>query len=72
MRYAEYLLALSLMLIVSGCASVSPLKQNSAVCDGLKPLVDAHVDGLIADGGPRSLSTGRRLVVGYDAGCEED
>jgi len=31
-----------------------------------------HVDALIADGGPRSLSTGRRLVVGYDAGCEEE
>lgn len=55
------------MLLLQGCANVKT--SDSAICAGLDPLVNAHVDALIADGGPQSLITGDRLVAGYDAGC---
>jgi hypothetical protein len=52
---------------LQGCANVKT--NDSAICAGLDPLVNAHVDALIIDGGPQSLITGDRLVTGYDAGC---
>jgi hypothetical protein len=55
------------MLLLQGCANVKT--SDSAICAGLDPLVNAHVDALIVDGGPQSLITGDRLVAGYDAGC---
>ncbi len=58
-----------LMLLVSGCSSVSQI-SDSALCDGLSPLVDAHVDALLEDGGPKSLVTGDMLVAGFDRGCD--
>jgi hypothetical protein len=57
-----------LTLLVAGCSSVK-LISDSAVCNGLEPLVDSHVDALLIDGGPQSLVSGERLVSGYDAGC---
>jgi hypothetical protein len=71
MQFARFLVAIPLVLIVSSCGSVN-FKQNSPICDGLSSLIYDHVDALIEDGGPRSLSTGRRLVVGFDAGCEDE
>jgi len=58
-----------LTLLVAGCSNVK-LISDSAVCNGLEPLVDNHVDALLIDGGPQSIVTGERLVAGYDAGCE--
>jgi len=58
-----------LMLLLQGCATVST--NDSAICAGLDPLVNAHADALIIDGGPQSVITGDKLVTGYDAGCSK-
>jgi len=58
---------LLLMLLLTGCASVKT--SDSALCAGLDPLINAHADALIIDGGPQSLITGDKLITGYDAGC---
>jgi len=57
------------MLLLQGCATVST--NDSALCAGLDPLVNAHADALIIDGGPQSVITGDKLVTGYDAGCSK-
>jgi hypothetical protein len=57
------------MLLLTGCANVST--SDSAICAGLNPLVNAHADALIIDGGPLSLVTGDQLITGYDAGCSK-
>jgi hypothetical protein len=43
--------------------------SKAALCEGLEPLVDKHVEALIEDGGPKSRVTGVELVSGYDGGC---
>jgi len=55
------------MLLLQGCASVNT--SDSALCAGLDPLINAHADALIIDGGPQSIITGDKLITGYDAGC---
>lgn len=55
-------------LLLSGCANVKTV-GSSGVCDSLSPLIDNHVEGLLKDGGPKSILTGRDLVVGFDKGC---
>lgn len=69
-------LAMILLPLIAGCASAPPPAipapvSGEALCDGLDPLVNEHVDALIADGGPRSKVSGRRLVAAYDAGCDK-
>jgi uncharacterized protein YceK len=59
---------LTLMLLLSGCASVS---SPNAICDGTVGLRDAHTDALIADGGTRSVQTGADLIAALDAGCAQ-
>lgn len=59
-----------LIALVAGCSSVR-LTSDNAVCDGLEPLVDTHVNALLLDGGPQSLLSGDRLVAGFDAGCKK-
>lgn len=58
-----------LMMLLLGCAQGKV--NDSAICSGLNPLVNAHADALIEDGGPKSLITGERLISGYDAGCSK-
>ena len=58
-----------LVLLVASCSTVKLIDSDSAICDGLDPLVNTHVDALLVDGGPKSLITGERLVSGFDAGC---
>lgn len=60
---------LALMLPLSGCFKGEVESDPPAVCDGLRPLVDDHVDSLIEDGGPKSRVTGVKLVAGYDGAC---
>ena len=62
-------MVLPLMMLVSGCLNASK-PNDTGLCDGLTPLVDAHVDGLLEDGGPKSLTTGQALVAGFDGGCD--
>jgi hypothetical protein len=57
------------MLLLSGCATGFQEVAISALCDGLEPYVDRHVEALIEDGGPKSRVTGVELVAGYDGGC---
>lgn len=57
------------MMLVSGCANDRVISGSAqAVYDNLDPLVNAHVDALIEDGGPQSLVTGKILVEAWDAG----
>lgn len=58
-----------LTLLVAGCSNAK-LISDSALCNGLEPLVNKHVDALLIDGGPQSIVSGERLVAGYDAGCK--
>ena len=60
---------MTLILLVSGCSNVRIGTNDTALCDGLSPLVDAHTEALLIDGGPKSLVTGQRLVAGFDGGC---
>ena len=43
--------------------------DDAALCDGTRAARDAHSAALLADGGPRSLATGARLIGLVDAGC---
>lgn len=54
------------MLLVAGCQSVP---SANAVCDGTRQARANHAAALVADGGPRSLVTGQRLISQVDAGC---
>lgn len=58
-----------LLLLVAGCNNVKNI-NDSALCSGLDPLVNAHADALILDAGPKSIVTGERLITAYDAGCQ--
>ena len=60
----------ALTTIVSGCSTASNPVSERAVCDGLDAPLAAHVDALILDGGPMSLSTGRVVVAAYDGACD--
>ena len=59
-----------LTLIVSGCAfgpDAGP--DEGAICDGTEHLRSEHAAALADDGGPQSVTTGRRLIAVIDAGC---
>lgn len=51
-------------LLVSSCGIVET--NDSAVLDGLKPLVDQHAEALYKDGGKESTVTGARLISVFD------
>jgi len=57
---------LTLMLLVSGCATV---QSGEAICNGTSALRDTHAEALLADGGPRSIVSGDNLIARLDAGC---
>lgn len=61
------LVSATLMTLVSGCAT--DLVHDSAVCDGLAALVDAHAQALSTDGGDKSVVTGERMIAAFDAAC---
>jgi len=63
MRWAVFLA--TLLLLVSGCVSVS----GEAICDATAPLANAHADALLEDGGDQSVQTGAALIGALDAGC---
>ena len=60
---------LALIMCVTGCASVRT--SPAAVCDGTFALRADHAAALVADGGPRSVATGARLIRAMDAGCND-
>ncbi|RRH71979.1 hypothetical protein [Falsigemmobacter faecalis] len=58
-------IALTLMLLVTGCVRVDP----AAICDGSRAARTEHAAALAADGGARSVVTGVALIEAIDAGC---
>ena len=71
---------MTLLVLMSGCTTglggatsgIPLLPHLEAACSELEPLTDAHNGGLLADGGPVSLTTGTRLLAGIDGLCRED
>jgi hypothetical protein len=51
---------------VSGCLGAT---SEAALCDGTRNARDAHAKALLEDAGPRSLTTGARLIKLLDTGC---
>ena len=67
--FGKTLALVALTTIVSGCSTaINPVSER-ALCDGLDAPIAAHVDALVLDGGPMSLSTGRVVVAAYDGAC---
>lgn len=65
------MIPLALLILLSGCdIGRKPTGNLAAFCTGLGPYVDAHVDALIEDGGPKSKATGKTFVAGWDGGCK--
>ena len=56
---------MTLMLLLSGCVSVSA----PAICKGTERPRDALTAALLADGGPQSTVAGANLIAKLDAGC---
>lgn len=63
----RFLLPAMPILFATGCVD---LPNSVAICDGTVALRKAHAGALLADGGPRSLETGERLLSGLQAGCD--
>ena len=65
------ILALAMLtMIVTGCLRADPpVTDAQALCDGTKRLRSDHAAALAEDGGPLSVTTGRRLIATLDAGC---
>jgi hypothetical protein len=57
---------LTLMLLVSGCASAV---SDRAICDGTIADRSAHAAALAQDGGDLSVTTGQVLIQKLDAAC---
>ena len=56
----------TLAMIASGCASAA---SDSAVCEVTDRPATVHAAALAEDGGPASITTGRRLIATLDAAC---
>ena len=56
---------IALTLLLSGCVTAS----QPALCSATANDRDALAASLAADGGPRSLVAGQRLISKLDAGC---
>ena len=68
--------ALLMMLapaLLSACAPWTgpvPRPSGEGLCDGLRPLVDAHNAALVEFGAPDPVViTGEALISGFDGGC---
>ena len=59
------------MMLLSGCVKGTQINQT-ALCEGLDPLVNDHSDALIVDGGPMSVVTGATLIRAFDSGCQNE
>ncbi|WP_333828300.1 hypothetical protein [Pararhodobacter sp.] len=59
-----------LMMTVSGCwRGASAPAESRPLCEGTEQERTDHAAALAADGGPRSVVTGRGLIAKLDAGC---
>lgn len=59
------------LLIVSGCFGAGLPMSSAPICEGTADLRTEHAAALAADGGERSVVTGRRLIQTIDAGCND-
>lgn len=71
MKSGKLILLAMLPFLVSGCFGDKMTGDLKTYCTQTAPLWDDHVDALIADGGPRSLVTGDKLVTVHDEVCTE-
>ena len=73
MQLKSGLLTLLAPALLSACGSLAGVEarpSGEGLCDGLSPLVDAHVAAMVEYGAPDPvIVTGEALVSGYDAGC---
>lgn len=62
--------AMMMMLtpLVSGCVTATQGNLD-ALCAGTRAARSEHAAALVADGGPRSVVTGDRLIRQVDAAC---
>lgn len=67
------ILTMILLFLVSGCSIANRIVESDlgAYCTQTDDILDAHVDALIRDGGPRSVVTGDLYVTVRDKACEE-
>jgi hypothetical protein len=63
------MIVLASMMLLSGCVKGTRISQT-AICEGLDPLVLSHSEALVIDGGPQSVVTGARLIRAFDSGCD--
>ena len=56
-----------MLLLLTGC--VKPV-SDAALADALRAPMAAHAAALAEDGGPKSVSTGRKVIAIYEAGTE--
>lgn len=59
---------LIMTVLLTGCVTGGRINQT-AMCDGLDPLVIKHSNALVEDGGPKSVVTGTTLIRAIDGGC---
>ena len=57
------MIASGLLVLLTACTPTS----DTALSDALRPALAAHAAALVADGGPRSVSTGRKVIAIYEA-----
>lgn len=57
------------LTLLTGCVTGT---SSEALCDGLSPLADSHVEALLEDGGEKSTVAGANLVKALDAGCKKN
>jgi uncharacterized protein YceK len=67
--FKMYAIMLTMIAIVSGCASTI---SQPAICAGTEQARTEHAAALADDGGPLSLVTGARLIQILDTGCAND
>lgn len=64
------IMCLTMIVPLSGC--VIGGTNQTALCDGIDPLVINHSNALVEDGGPKSVVTGATLIRAIDGGCGKE
>lgn len=56
------------VVLMSAC---QPQGNGNATLDALRPALAAHAAALGEDGGPKSVTTGRKVIAIYEAGTQQ-
>lgn len=75
-RTRKLIAGATLMLMLSGCANMPTATDEPisgpVLCRETENLRIEHARGLLDDGGPTALATGRALLQTLQAACDED